>query len=150
MREEVPKSVACEVGILTNETRWTFLETRSKRAQITSKTKMTDNTSGRLVSSVGDRHSAHGKGVFVFKDGPDKATRWLPRDDVILADALVQQKNIGKNRDGAVFSMESWNQVAEQLKGSELTSGGGPKNVVQCKARWQRVSGEDLACKAPV
>ena len=98
---------------------------------------MADNTSGKLFSPIDDHHSAHIEGV--GKDGADKATRWLPRDDVILADALVQQKNMGKNRDGAVFSMESWNQVAEQLKGSELTSGGGQKNVVQCKARWQRV-----------
>ena len=97
---------------------------------------MADGAS-KSFSPIGDHHAHNGSGS---QDGPDKATRWLPRDDIILADSLVQQKNMGKNKDGAVFSMDTWNQVADQLKGSELTSGGGAKNVTQCKARWQRVS----------
>lgn len=97
---------------------------------------MTDNTSKVFASVPDHSHNVNGND----QDTSEKATRWLPRDDCLLADALVQQKNLGKHKDGAVFGMDTWNLIAEQLKGSELTSGGGPKNVTQCKARWQRVS----------
>ncbi|KAH8112641.1 Myb/SANT-like DNA-binding domain-containing protein [Phellopilus nigrolimitatus] len=68
----------------------------------------------------------------------DKASRWTPRDDLLLADALVIQKSLGRNRD-VVFTAEAWTAVAEHMKGSELMSGGAQKTVTQCKARWQRL-----------
>lgn len=76
----------------------------------------------------------------VQSSSSDKASRWSARDDVLLCDALISQKNQGKNRGTAVFTVDAWNTVNEQLKGTELVSGGAQKTVAQCKARWQRVS----------
>ncbi|KAI5119961.1 hypothetical protein M0805_004341 [Coniferiporia weirii] len=68
----------------------------------------------------------------------DKASRWTPRDDMTLADALVEQKNLGGTRDAA-FTSDAWAAVAACMEGSELVSGGARKTVTQCKARWQRL-----------
>lgn len=68
----------------------------------------------------------------------DKSSRWTARDDVILADALIAQKSLGRSHN-AVFTLDAWNEIVEQLKGSEIISGGAQKTMVQCKARWQRV-----------
>ena len=69
----------------------------------------------------------------------DKSSRWSARDDVLLCDGLVRQQDLGRCRNVAVFSLDAWEAVAEALKGSEFVSGGAPKTVAQCKARWQRV-----------
>ncbi|KAL5526295.1 hypothetical protein ACEPAF_8018 [Sanghuangporus sanghuang] len=71
-----------------------------------------------------------------------KAVRWSLRDDVLLCDALVHQHQMGRNRFNGVFQNDAWEEVAEAIKGCEVVTGGAPKNLAHCKARWQRLKVE--------
>lgn len=69
----------------------------------------------------------------------EKNSKWTPRDDIDLLDALIKQREMGRARD-MKWTNEAWNEIAVALEGSEVVSGGGKKTVQQCKARWQRVN----------
>ncbi|KAL5476604.1 hypothetical protein ACEPAI_3284 [Sanghuangporus weigelae] len=85
------------------------------------------------VSAIAFHHNA-----------PDnsKAVRWSLRDDILLCDALVHQHQMGRNRFNGIFQNDAWEEVAAAIKGSEVVTGGAPKNLAHCKARWQRLKVE--------
>ncbi|KAL5525501.1 hypothetical protein ACEPAG_6837 [Sanghuangporus baumii] len=85
------------------------------------------------VSAIAFHHNAPENG---------KAVRWSLRDDILLCDALVHQHQMGRNRFNGVFQNDAWEEVAEAIKGSEVVTGGAPKNLAHCKARWQRLKVE--------
>ena len=76
------------------------------------------------------------------KKGPEDASKtaakWSAADDVTLVETFKTEKdkaNWGDNGPKPVV----YTEAMKALAGSEVSSGGGPKNVQAIKNRWQKV-----------
>ena len=67
-----------------------------------------------------------------------KRVVWKSGDDGILIGVLMEQASAGNQSDNGWKSLV-WTAASLALEGSELKSGGAPKNDEACLSRWYKV-----------
>jgi hypothetical protein len=69
---------------------------------------------------------------------PPKQTKWSPENSAELIRVLTEQQAAGNQADNS-WKGCVWTAAELALRGSELISGGAPKDAKKCNGHWDKV-----------
>lgn len=100
----------------------------------TSTSTMTMDVSGDLKSV---QHYQQAPAIQTVPEKPPAAAKWTLADDQSMLDVLLYAREVGDVAPNGHFKMQTWQDVTFAVAAS--TTGGGRKDVENCKSRLQRV-----------